>query len=285
MFHDPFYYGLLVQANHEVDLRQIYDFKPMIDEETYQQVQILSYGRTKDKFSTKRATFYPLHGFVYCAICKNSKYMVVGKNLSGSKEHVLTYRCDNPVCTRKPKSMRAKHIFNSIYKRLDNFELTDEAYSRYGKHIDSLTDEKLIKTRQEAQSLRGALTHIKNELKERGLKTGMLDTNSPVYKINEERLSELVGKQVNLQEQIKRLEQKLDNTQQIKLSKAEFLNVIKTASDKMSAASAVEKDMLCRILFLNVQVDNEKVVNYLWNEPFASLVKVVELSSGQGERT
>lgn len=53
----------------------------------------------------------------------------------------------------------------------------------------------------------------------------------------------------------------------------------------MKAGSAVEKDVLCRILFVNLRVDNEKVASYLWREPFASLVKATELQSGRGERT
>lgn len=53
----------------------------------------------------------------------------------------------------------------------------------------------------------------------------------------------------------------------------------------MRAGSAAEKDALCRILFLNLRVDNEKVVNYIWNEPFASLVKSMEFLSGGDERT
>jgi hypothetical protein len=48
--------------------------------------------------------------------------------------------------------------------------------------------------------------------------------------------------------------------------------------------SAVEKDVLCRILFLNLRVNNEKVVDFIWKEPFASLVKSVELSYGRDEQ-
>jgi DNA invertase Pin-like site-specific DNA recombinase len=285
MFHDPFYYGLLVQVNQTVDLREVYDFQPMIDEETFNQVQLLSWGRTKDKFTTKRATFYPLHGFVYCAVCNSSKYMMVGKNLSGSKEHVLTYRCDNPACTRKPKSMRAKNIFNSMYQMLESFDLTDEAYDRYSKQIDSMTDSKLLDIKQEIQSRRGALTHIKSELDTRALNTGMIDKTNPIYAVNEKRINGLALEQANLQLKIDKLERKIANPRQIKLSKAEFLNVIKTASDKMKAGFPAEKDTLSRILFLNVHVDDKKVVDYLWKEPFASLVKAMELSPGRGDRT
>lgn len=285
MFKDSFYYGTLVQASQTVDLRTIYDFKPMVDEETYNQIQAMSLGRTRDKFTKKRVTFYPLHGFVYCDVCNSEKYMAVGKNLSGSGQHVLSYRCNNITCTRKPKSMRAKHVFNSIYERLDNFEVTDEAYERYSKRIDSLTDEKIITIKQDIQARRGALTHIKHEIEERALNTGLLDKTSAIYKANEKRIGELSVQQADLETAISKLEAKVANPSQLKLGKTEFLNLIKTASDKMKAGSAVEKDALCRILFLNLRVDNEKVASYLWNEPFASIVKATELSSGGGAWT
>lgn len=71
------------------------------------------------------------------------------------------------------------------------------------------------------------------------------------------------------------------NPQHIKLTKEEFLNTLKTAAGKMKAGSAAQKDVLCRILFLNLRVDNEKVASYLWREPFASMVKAIEISSGR----
>lgn len=285
MFHDPFYYGVLVQANQQVDLRDIYDFKPMIDEATYNQVQMLSYGRTKDKSPKKRATFYPLHGMVYCAVCEDSNYMLVGKNKTGSGKYVLSYRCNNPSCTRAVKSFRAKHVFNSVYERLDKLELTDEAYERYSKRLDSMTDDKVIAIKHEIHGLRGAMSQVTAELNQRALDIVSYDKESPIYVSNDKRINELNSRQIDLKSKITRLEAKIVDPRQIKLSKAEFLNVVKTAADKMRAGSAVEKDVLCRILFLNLRVDNEKVASYLWNEPFASLVKATELSSGGGGRT
>lgn len=284
MFKDSFYYGVLEQAKNTADLRAIHNFIPVSQEDTYNRIQAMTLGRTKDKFTKKRATFYPLHGFVYCDVCNNSKYMVVGKNRTGSGHYVLSYRCDNKVCTRKPKSMRAKHIFNSVYERLDNFELTDKAYERYSKRIDSFTDDKLVKIKQDIHSRRGALAHITNEIKERALSTGLLDSSSAIYKANETRIGELSVQQADLEQTIAKLAQKVANPQQMKLDKDEFLNLLKTASAKMKAGSAVEKDALCRILFLNLRVDNEKVASYIWREPFASLVKATELSYGGADR-
>ncbi len=51
----------------------------------------------------------------------------------------------------------------------------------------------------------------------------------------------------------------------------------------MRAGSAIEKDRVARILFLNLSIDNEKRLSPIWKEPFASLVKAIEMSSGAAE--
>ena len=51
----------------------------------------------------------------------------------------------------------------------------------------------------------------------------------------------------------------------------------------MRAGSAVEKDRVARILFLNLTIDNEKRLSPIWKEPFASLVKAIERSFGAPE--
>ena len=84
----------------------------------------------------------------------------------------------------------------------------------------------------------------------------------------------------DLDDEIGKLKEKIANPSKIKLTKEQFLNLVKLAPDKMRAGSAVEKDRVARILFLNLTVDNEKRVFPIWKEPFASLVKAIEMSSG-----
>ena len=286
MFRDPFYYGVLLQAKQNVDLRELYDFEPMIDEETFNRVQVLGYGRTKDVHLKKRVEFKPLRGMVYCAVCNDTKYMAVGKNLPRHKKyHVLSYRCDNPDCNRNVKSMRAKFVFESIYTMLEGFKLSDAAYDRYSKEIESYTDTKLISIKESIYSQRGALSHIKKELRERSLDIVSFDKDSVIYRTNEERIGDLTLQQSTLERDIKKLEEKIADPNKIRVTKEEFLNLIKNASTKLKAGSAIEKDVLCRILFLNLRVNDEKVVDYIWREPFASLVKSVELFNGADERT
>ncbi len=282
IFHDPFYYGVLVQSGQSVDLFQLLpNFVPVTDRTTYDLVQAIGYGRTKGAVTQKRTVFYPLRGFVYCAVCNSPSYMKVGKNRTGSGQHVLSYRCDNKDCTRSPKSFRAKHIFNSIYERLEKFELGDEAYERYSTELDGYTDEKVQAIREDIHSKRGALSHITKELNERSLAIGRL-TDTPAYKPNMDELERLTTQRTELESAIKSLEEKIADPHKIKLNKDEFLNLVKSAADKMRAGSAMEKDVLCRILFLNLAVDNEKVAPYHWREPFATLIRATEIVDGGG---
>ena len=108
-----------------------------------------------------------------------------------------------------------------------------------------------------------------------------LTKGSVAYNTNEEWVEELAKVVAGLDVKIQELSGKLRNSQQIQVPKEEFLNLIKLASHKMKAANSVEKDAYCRILFLNLRVDNEKVASYHWREPFASLVRATAIKPGR----
>lgn len=286
VFGDPFYYGVLVQVDQTTNLCEIYDFKPMIDEDLFNQVQAMGYGRNKDVNPKKRLEFKPLSRLVYCGVCNNTTWMRAGKNKpGGSKHHVLSYRCDNPDCNRYVKSIRAKFVFESIYSHLDKFVLSDEAYRRYSAHIDTHTDSKILAIKHEVASMNGALIQKRSELEKLSLGLGKMDTSSPAYRINETHISQLAIDCDSLIDKISIREEKIANPGKIKLTKEQFLNLIKTAPDKMRAGSAIEKDRLANILFLNLRIDNKNALTVIWREPFASLVKAIEMSPGTDERT
>ncbi len=285
MFKDPFYYGKLAQAGHAVDLREIYNFVPIITEETYENVSVIGYGRKKDTSPTKRSAFYPLRGLVFCAVCNDRKYMLVGKNRTGGGTYVLSYRCDNKLCTRTPRSLRARNVFNSIYGVLDGMRLSDTVYDVYSAQIDSFTDEKVAEMRTEIISRRAAITSMTRDINERSRNLGRMDRDTTAFTVNNDFINDLAVRRGDLEAQVLEMEKKIANPRQIKLGRDEFLNVVKMASERMKAGSAVEKDTLCRILFLNLRVDNAKVVDYVWNEPFASLIKAGEIMPGADERT
>lgn len=286
MFSDSFYYGVFVQTLQTVDLTQLYNFEPMISEDLFNEVQTLAYERKRDINPKKQTEFKPLLHMVHCGVCKNDKWMVAGKNKpGGSQHHVLSYRCDNPECTRTVKSVRAYNIFNAIYERLDSIQLTDEAYARYGKRLEGVTDEKILKIKYEIKSKQGVRSHHKNELDSLSLGLHKIDKDSAALHINNERINVLAIMVQELDGAIDKLERKIENPNKIRLSRDEFLNLIKKSSVKMKAGNAIEKDRLARILFLNLTVDNEKGLSIIWKEPFADLVEAIEISSGTDERT
>ena len=287
MFRDPFYFGILEQTQQTTDLRDIQlDFEPMIDQDIYNQVQALAYTRKRDTSSKKRLEFKPLTHMVYCGVCKSDRWMLAGKNKpGGSPHHVLSYRCDTPNCTRTVKSVRAFYIFDAIYELLEKLELSDEAYERYSKRIDSFTDAKIIKIKQDIASKNGANTHKKKELEELSLGLGNIKRTSKAYTITEDKIEQLAIETQDLDDAIGKLREKIANPSKIKLTKEQFLNLVKLAPDKMRAGSGVEKDRVARILFLNLRINDKNGLSVIWKEPFDSLVKAIEMSSGARKRT
>jgi len=269
IYRDPFYYGMLLQVDQTTNLCEIYDFKPMINEEMFNQVQAMGYARNRDVNPKKRLEFKPLSRLVYCGVCNNTRWMLAGKNKPGGGDHhVLSYRCDNPGCKRDIKSVRAKYVFDGIYSLLDKFVLTDEAYERYSKRIDFFTDDKIVSIKQDIASKRGALAHKRGVLDDLSLGLGKIDSKSPAYAINEKRINELALECDNLDDEIIKLKEKIANPSKIKLTKEQFLNLIKTASDKMRAGSAIEKDRLARILFLNLRINNKNALSVILERAF-----------------
>lgn len=64
----------------------------------------------------------------------------------------------------------------------------------------------------------------------------------------------------------------------------EFLNVTKNASQLLRAADVVLKDQIARLIYLNVSVDSENVVDYQMKEPFKTYFKSYKIFTGRSAR-
>lgn len=287
IFRDPFYYGVLVQSGQEVDLRLLpINFEPMIDEETYNIVQSISDSRSRLKpKSSKKSVFYPLRNMVFCGVCSDTKPMRVGKNKSSSGEYFLSYRCDNSRCKRKVKSVRARFIMDNLYETLDTLKFTEKEYKQYSKRIEEFTDEKIVELRTDKRSLNGRLSNLRKKFREKSRQLGAMGKNSLAFPTLEADLEGLQDQIVDLEGKIDDIESAIAEPEKIKMTKDEFLNLANSAADKMRAGSPLEKDVLARILFLNFRIDDDRVPHYLWKEPFNSLIKAKQVSSGARERT
>lgn len=287
LFHDPFYFGILIQKEQETDLRLITNFEPMVDEGTYNAVQAMSQKRARVLVHAKRKAFYPLRALVYCGVCKSDAPMRVGKNRSSNGKHYLTYRCDNDECDRRVKSVRAKFVFDPLYEVLGKMTFTDKEYDQYSKDIDAHTDEKIQELRANRRSLMGARQHKQKELdiKSRQFASLQEDTPKPVRATLTQDLEDIENALIDLDKEIKAVDKKVVNPAQIKLTKEEFLNLANSAANKMRAGTNVEKDMLARILLLNISLNNENAPSFIWREPFATLLKSKKILSGADKRT
>ena len=287
IFASPFYFGILIQNEQEVDLRKISDFTPMIDEETYNAVQAMGRKKARVPIYSEKKTFYPFRDMVFCSVCNSDTSMRVGKNKSSDGTYGLTYRCDTEGCTRAIKSVRAKYFLNDLYDKLDMMKLTDKEYDEYSKEIDSHTDNNLIKIRTEKRSLEGKRKHLQANVDKLSRQYAALPENTPetVRARLIQDIEELQSSVIDIESDVEKLKKKIANPAQIKLSKEEFLNLVNTAGDKMRAGTPVEKDILARKLLLNIRLDNERAPSYLWKEPFATLLEIKQINSGALKRT
>ncbi len=283
LFKDPFYYGVLFQANKTVNLSDAYDFKPAVNEEDFNEVQRLSRAMRSPLVTNRRKTFYPLRGLVKCSFCNRSMSPAASKSRLGKR--YLYYRCTNNECPRTKKSIRAIVIFNFIYKLLENgVGLTEKDYKYYYEGLRGQADKRRLALRTDINSKEAALKATKRRSKDIGLKLIDSKQSSPVWKVNNEQMLKLEADAKDLEKQIKELRSELSDPEQELLSIEQFLNLAKNAGSKVKAADEVGKDHICRIMFLNLVVDEEKVVSYQMTKAFSKLEKAQSVLIGRGDR-
>ncbi len=270
IFHDPFYYGILVQADGKVDLREKYDFVPMVSEDDYLLIQ-QKYYKSSLPHKRKRTTFYPFKRMIFCSYCK--QLMVVAPSQSGSGGRLLYARCDTEDCPRPKKSIRINILLSFIYELLEQgLNLTEKEYEQYYQDITGVLEQERTKKQIELHSKQSLLSATNQEIKERGLAIVGKSMSATVSKVNEDRIAELDEKKESLQREIAVLRDELADPEKEKLTAEQFLNLSKEAANIVKSGDAVQKDTICRFIFLNFLVNEEKVLDYQAKEPFATLL-------------
>lgn len=271
LFKDPFYFGSLNEGKDIIDLRDKYDFKPATTEEAFYYVQKLSRGRLTP-FNLRRTTFFPLKGVVKCSYCHHN--CVVAPSRSHTNKSYLYYRCDNKLCERKKKSIRAKVIFDFIYKFFEEkIKFGPMDYEQYLKSSKAIIKESQIIVEKRTNSINGELINLNQELENFIKSLGRVQIGSKSEEKINEKMKEIESKIDSLEtEQIDLKKQKINPDDQV-MSLNSFLNLCNNAVNIIKSANAVEKDLICRSIFLNLEIDEEKVSNFTLKEPFNTLVK------------
>jgi DNA invertase Pin-like site-specific DNA recombinase len=286
IFKDSFYYGMLLQANKAVDLRIIYDFVPTVSEADWNAVQQLS-NRSLKPSKSQRTLFLPLRRFVICHYCKRN--MLVAASPGRTKRY-LNYRCDFKTCPRIElgikRNIRGKVVFDYIYNFLkDGLKFTEVDYEAYSEGVLGYLKNRRGEIQTKLHSKEGALKATRGEAKEKALKAAELSESNELLKYVTDRVLELEQQSALLEQEITALKRKLDHPEQELLSVDQFLNLSKNASAKVKAGNTMEKDKIVRLIFLNLELGDQIMASHKLKEPFATLLKNREVSTGRGERT
>lgn len=88
-------------------------------------------------------------------------------------------------------------------------------------------------------------------------------------------------KNILLEKEIAKIKAQVTNPEQDELTIKEFLNLAKNAAETIQLGDAIAKDVICRLIFLNLTVDEEKVLSYQVKPQFAGLLKRGSFVSGR----
>lgn len=289
VFHDPFYYGILEQGRNYVDLRVVTpDFKPMVTEEEYEQVQKLFRKAREDGairsacYDNQKAThgkyFLPFRHLIKCSVCGH--YMIPARNRGHSGTHYLNYRCHNKACTRPKNNVRMHVIMDQLY---EEFGRITNKYD-FTSFVDDMTEyanKKMQELNIEKHELLGQKTHKLRKIDDLAEKYAELDKESPkaVKDKLKKDMADLQNDVVNIDERIKQIEAKIKNPEKLRMTIEKFSNSLNSLINRLEKGDLVEKDILVRNIVSNLEIDAQKRVIYRYKSPF-NFIFEPEFSTG-----
>lgn len=293
IFDDKIYYGVLEQGREQVNLLEKQpDFIPMITQEQFEQVQEMRSGRyqTHIKHTDGSSVELPLKGMVFCDVCGSKMYPGASKSRLPGKKFVY-YTCQNKDCHRKPKGIRAKDIFDDMYKTLKVMDIdSDATYAAYEKELDENIKFELDALKKERTSLVGLKNQHKRDLALASedfnrLSNPKLRTPEAVLEACRARIDTAETAMNGITDDIAEIDKTLNDPNSIKMTKEDFLNLLATSAEKLKNGTFAEKDAIARIWFLNLRIGEQKEVSYLCKTELKDLVKFGNVLTGGSGRT
>ena len=267
MFGDSFNYGVLVQSDTEIDLRDIYDFTPVVSEEDFHDIQ-------KHRKNYRREVVkhgFPFRGLVLCNQCECPRTAGASKGAKGDR--FLYYRCTSEGCPEKGKSVRAKAIIKAILSILESgFSVAPKEKSEIEKGIKKA----LLKKKGQAQLMLKSLRERKKARKMELLSIQDNYTESS-SDFDDDEIIHYKRKKATLKNRIAELEDKIKTQKEMydesKVDLSRTLNSLKKATESFKSGSPEKKDKIAKLLCLNILVEAGKVVSVTPKTPFDKMVK------------
>ena len=292
LFKDPFYYGILVQAGKEVDLRRIPEanFEPMVTEDEYDRVQEILEGKYQNhrRIKEEDKAFIPFQGMIICEHCGRKLYGYLNKKRRlvyyGHQNKAAREDCERIQDKSVTNEVRGNTILDEVYKALDNLKPTKKDYERYLRVAKHYTDDMKDEMIREKRSKLGILSQYKREEKDEteSYKVLMRDKNAPeaVKKSISDKLGVLQHDIQRLEKDIAELTAKIDTPERALLNERDFLNFLKNAPQQMRELDFVGKDILLRSIFLNLRINKQNKVTFLCKPEFSDLFKTSNVVNG-----
>lgn len=283
---DSFYFGMLNQKSQTINLMTLYNFIPITDEATFYKIQGIAGSLTR-RTGKKRIIYYPLRHRLFCSLCGEKRPMNVGRSKSRTGKYYLYYWCANKKCIREPlKTVRANIILDQITTIIEEHlgTLPDEAYHYYLDEVKGLSAGQKTKLRSQLTAAKTILKGHENKQAELSLALGRAKNTKVADHINNQMGAIMLD--IERQEAlIKSGEEKLAKSELPALTPDEFAERVRKIPIKFKKANVVQKDIILRNLFLNLHIGHKEITSYLWQEPFATLLKASNLQNGRDDKT
>ena len=273
---------MLSQKDQTVDLRTIYNFQPVVDEATFFKIQEAA-GNVARRSGKKRMIYFPLKRMLFCDVCHDARPMIIARSRGKQARYYLCCRCSNKACSRKPRNIRGKVIFEQIERIIDErfAKIPPEAYKYYLDEVHSLSGQQKTALRSKLTSAQTLLRGYKQKQEDLSLALGRTKNSKLIDNLNSQ-LEDALTEAERQEGLIKNYKADLVKSELPALSPDEFQSLIQNTAIKFKRATGVQKDMILQNLFLNLTMGEQTIVGYLWKEPFARLFAACENQNGRG---
>ncbi len=264
IFHDPLYYGVLQQKDTMIDLRELYDFKPMVTLEEWDKCR--KAGRSTVSVQARHND--PFRGGLVRCACGQPCVTDRGKG-----KYLYLHCRARGKCPMKQPRIRAREIVDMGYAVLKaTFNPTEEqrivlrvAYAEHVKHH-------LNSSYEEARQQKRKLTEAKNAAEEK-LRDIVLASVGKTLDATERRIYE--QEKAHYESVIDSCRQDIEKLDKCSVFKSfdydEFSNFLNSAAESWKLAYGESLHQMAKFLFSNFTVKGRKVVNLAFNPEIEEL--------------
>ena len=279
IFRDPFYYGVLVQAGHGIELKKVDpNFKPMVTEQEFMAVQAQTKERSRREityFEPLRAAeklFLPFRHLILCHECGH--YMVVSRSRGRRGKYYMNARCMYEGCPRNPKGIRVGVILEDMYAELSKLHFTESQYEGFVKNMHEYIDAKMEDVLAQKRSLQAEKNNKQHQIDALAQQYADLGKDAPQAAKDrvKQQLNDKQIEMTRLDDELTDINEKIVDPSKLKLTAEKFLNPLNSLDLQMRAADMLQMDLLARKIFLNLEIDQQKTILYRYKEPFQTLI-------------